>query len=537
MKIGRNERCHCDSGKKYKHCHGNLTIQKLPSKFEEGSRKAQVQYELLQKQRIKQQGLGKPINSVEVNGVRTVFVGNNFYSSPKWKTFHDFLIGYLPNTLGIEWANNELKKTDSDIHPIIEAYRKLCEYQTKVIKEPGEVVSVPPNGAVELYMCLSYNLYIIAHNSSIDERLIKRLKNKKQFLGAYYETYVAANFIKAGFTLEFEDESDRDLSHCEFVATHIATGKHYCVEAKMRERLSILSPQSNVKNYELDIGIKRLLFNALKKNAQHERIVFIDMNLPAYEAARYVQDDFSKFIENAELEYAQHNEINTPAYVFLTNYCYHYHIDTFDFGVVVTADGFNISDFGSKKFTLEQGIASQEKHASIINLFRSFEEQTWIPSTFDGSIPEYALNGVSKLYSIGDTLNFVDNEGKSITGEIIDVVPSNNDSSIVYCLRTSDLATHLVRIELSEAQKRAYRNHPDTIFGVYKPKNRILKTQLDAYNFFMKSVLKTPKNEILECLKTHPNYQSLISLPQPELAKIHCRNMVENAVSSGAMKF
>jgi hypothetical protein len=66
---------------------------------------------------------------------------------------------------------------------------------------------------------LAYNLYLIAHNvRDIESRLIQRLKNPQNFHGAFYETRVAAELIKAGFELEYENEDDRSTSHCEFTA-------------------------------------------------------------------------------------------------------------------------------------------------------------------------------------------------------------------------------------------------------------------------------------------------------------------------------
>ena len=74
-------------------------------------------------------------------------------------------------------------------------------------------------GAVAAYLRFAYNLYLVAHNQRIQKRLIERLKDNKQFHGAYYETYVAATFIKAGFDLWFENEDDGSKRHCEFTAT------------------------------------------------------------------------------------------------------------------------------------------------------------------------------------------------------------------------------------------------------------------------------------------------------------------------------
>jgi hypothetical protein len=124
-------------------------------------------------------------------------------------------------------------------------------------------------GAVAAYLHLAYNLYLLAHNVSLQERLLRRLRDANQFHGAVYETYVAAVFIKAGFQLSLENEADLTAKHCEFSALYPQTGRAFSVEAKAR--------QPNKKS--VDVGNQ--LHTALKKAASHDRVVFINVNIPA----------------------------------------------------------------------------------------------------------------------------------------------------------------------------------------------------------------------------------------------------------------
>jgi len=130
-----------------------------------------------------------------------------------------------------------------------------------------QIKTAPMTGALKAYINLSYNLYLLAHNVKLQSRLIKRLKDKNLFNGAKYETYVAAEFIKAGFSIEMENEADGQTTHCEFTAAAHDSGKKYSVEAKARQ-----------PNKET-VGIVTQLSNALSKKAEHERVVFIDMNI------------------------------------------------------------------------------------------------------------------------------------------------------------------------------------------------------------------------------------------------------------------
>jgi len=270
-KVGRNDPCPCGSGKKYKRCHGVSTP--APSAMEKSGIQAELD-KLLRRtkaeelQRQEQQGFGKPIISTVVNGVRRVAVGDKNYSSPKWKSFHDFLQDFIKSLIDNRWADEELKKPQEDRHPLLVWYEMMVRRQNHYIREPGKVSTAPMTGAGAAYLGLAYYLYLAAHNVEVQKTLLKRLMKKDLFYGAYYETYVSALLIRAGFDIEFEDETDSTTSHCELTATFRKTGKKFSVEAKMRG--------ANKKS--ADVGNQ--LYAALGKKAAHTRVIFIEVNMP-----------------------------------------------------------------------------------------------------------------------------------------------------------------------------------------------------------------------------------------------------------------
>jgi len=101
--------------------------------------KAIARSEAAHVERERQQGLGKPIISAELNGTRFVAVKNRLLYSKKWRTFADFLFGYIKMVLGSEWGNAEIAKPEEVRHPIAIWYQKVCAYQQEQIKEPGKV--------------------------------------------------------------------------------------------------------------------------------------------------------------------------------------------------------------------------------------------------------------------------------------------------------------------------------------------------------------------------------------------------------------
>ena len=177
---------------------------------------------------------------------------------PLWNQLHTAFGGLLAcNDMAVE-----------ERHQIMQWYDAFCAFQKKHRTKPkGEIEGAPINGLVSAYFGLAYNLYLLQHNAELQAYLIRRLKQKDCFYAAYYETYVAAWFILAGFKLKIENEEDSTQTHAEFIATK--EGRNYSVEAKTR---TPRKPHFDVANQ---------LYKALIIEAKHPRIVFIDMNVGA----------------------------------------------------------------------------------------------------------------------------------------------------------------------------------------------------------------------------------------------------------------
>lgn len=250
-RLGRNELCHCSSGKKYKHCHLNQDEvarraggsprvsgkrQRPGTLVPEVVRTALRRHVAQEAVRKSEQGEGKPIISLEFKDHRFVAVGNTLYWSPKntTQTFADFLNIYIKRVFEPGWGNTELRKPLEERHPIMQWYHEVATLQQEYATRSGEKFSTPKTGAVAAYINLAYNLYLLGHNATVQRHLLERLKHSDSFHSAYYETYVAAWFILAGFELELENEKDTTVSHCEFTATSPA-GMKFSVEAKARQ--------------------------------------------------------------------------------------------------------------------------------------------------------------------------------------------------------------------------------------------------------------------------------------------------------------
>jgi hypothetical protein len=522
VKVRRNNLCPCGSGKKYKKCHYLLEYSAITNE------PLQLERSLAKRMQMeRQQGNGRPIISTEWNGNRLVAVGGSLYAISTDKTFHDFLIGYIqsPSVFGTEWFNSQLSQPFEERHPLVKQFEMLQQFVRDNHRPETRFQNAPMTGAVYSLLHISYNLYLLQHNASIQRKLIKRLKDRNEFRGAQYETYVAAEFLKAGFLLELENEEDSNSSHCEFSATSRRTGRKYSVEAKTR--------QPNKKT----IGISNQLYKALKKAAKYERVIFIEHN----------SLDFSKNVNRVVEEIAEReNDLKIdslpapPSYIFVTNHPFEYSLN----GIVENrsgfARGFKIPDFcfdfGFRN--IREVLKAREKHSDMFDLIKSMCRHEEIPSTFDGEYPEFAFSidddSRSRLL-IGEKYLIPDQYGNEIEGILEDAVVLENEKKSYGIYKTQTGQKLVVAVPLTEKEIFAFRKYPDTFFGVPRKTGAKAESPIDVFDFLYETYSKSTKEKLLEFLQGHPEIEKYAQLPQEELAIIYCELLVNADICSGRL--
>ena len=337
---------------------------------------------ILEDQLIEQQCILKIIMSTESSEKQIITIGSKTFNAGNCKSFHDLLPLYLRVLLGEEWINEELKKELVLRHPILQWQNSMNVCKEESIQGPGKTQSVSNIGTISALLGLSYNLYLMAHNSELQEKLITRLKDIDQFWGAHYEAQVAAFCIQAGFDIILEDEDDPNSTHCEFTATNIESGRKFSVEAKAR---------THGKNSG---AISSQLYSALKKSAEYERIIFININIPEKTSnlgpAKWMHEAIAS-IRGAETRLKIKGNDAPPAYVLLTNQQNACNIDEIGFDSGAIAESFKIPDFRVDYAfpSLKRTIDSRHRHKEIIDIFKVIRRHHKIPSTFDREIFPY----------------------------------------------------------------------------------------------------------------------------------------------------
>ena len=474
--------------------------------------------------RIKQQGQGRPIISGKIGDYTAVATGSTIHWSRNWKTFSDFLSDYIKKTLGTDWINNELAKPLADRHPILQWYDSFCRYHAKVQDKKGEVFSGPMIGVACCYFGLAYSLYLLDHNVELQARLVARLKDVKQFQGAYYELIVANCLIRSGFKLELEDESDQLAKHCEFSAHSITTGIRYWVEAKMRSVAGVMGKTilDSTKSNDPTSQLTKHLREALKKPAPDKRIIFIDLNATVQNGAEVPiwLDQAVRRLESRERDLSPNQE----AYVFVTNMAFHWSLNSPTSGSEALAHGLGIPDFGKPgKIRLSDWYKQKQKHIDAHCVLDALRTYPQIPDTLTGQPASdvYAASSSDRI-KVGETYFFEDVGDDGLVGKLGSVAVLENEKKAYLSFNSNDGQGVILTRELSDIELADYRKYGDAYFGETKNRHHKCKDIFELYEFLIGSYKKTPKERLLELAKDHPEIESLRGLDQPELVLQVC---------------
>lgn len=520
--IDRNQPCPCGSGKRYKRCHGSLNAQERAEavRIDHVVRLGRMRGEARQKEIEKYFGKGRPPIAAELNGFKIVVVGNEIQWSPDWKTLPDFLMSHFKTAMGPDWGKEQLAKDRKKWSPLFEWYAQTCEHQKKLLTD-GQPHQIAIIGAACGVMWLTYGLYLLRHNVEIQERLLHRLRSDQpdQIFGAVQEVLVASALIRAGFELALEDEGDGSKTHVEFVATSKATGKSFSVEIKVCDPGRLEGRQSGSRTV-------RQLSRALAKQADHPRLVWIDLNrapLPG-ETAEQAGDILEGEAERIQSQ-VPNLKINggkaPPAYIILSNWPFRYLLASAEYQRVSLITGIGIEKieknvpFGSLRELAE----FRALHQDMFRLVREFTSMA-IPSTLDGSLPSKAFRQFSQQILVGERYNVPMPDGTVKPGEILDATVNEQTKTAFAMVRLDDGPSVFCTIPLSDDDIALYRDSKDTFFGKYAPQNKV-DHPVEFYEFLLECYKGTPRETLIEWLKGRFPLEKLADLPQTELLKTY----------------
>lgn len=254
--------------------------------------------------------------------------------------------------------------------------------QAQSLNQLGSFGKLLPTVAAVNLFTIAYDLFVIADNTSLRERLLKSLRVADQFHGARYELMIAACLIRGGFAVEFSDEDQIDKRHSDLTAHHRRSGRRYSAEIKAKGRSGLLGkPTQGSARRVMGRDVSRLLRKAFSKPADHERLIFIDMNLPPASSRASGNEVSWQNDAIASIQAVQRQPGKLPVSVFgfvvFTNSpSYHMAVDEIYVGVERAFTGFNKPHFAEELPMLD------DAYPEIADLFDAFGMHHVIPDEF-----------------------------------------------------------------------------------------------------------------------------------------------------------
>jgi hypothetical protein len=535
-KVGRNQKCPCASGLKYKRCCGSFVTKQRAQ--EERVRRAKIlstQHTATERIRQSQQGLGKPIISSEFEGRRLVTVGNELHWSTSWKTFPDFLDDYIKRKLGAEWGSAEIAKPIKERHPLLQWYDTYWLYKNSLKVVAGDLREGIVTGVVASYMGVAYGLYLLQHNAELQSRLIARLRDVGNFQGAYYELIVASILLRAGFELVLEDETNGATKHCEFAALSPSTGKKYWVEAKMRGVAGQLgrTKRDGGSEQHPEGRIIRHLSGAFGKPADSDRMIFLDVNAdPNTENATTAWvDPAIKKISQFERQLLKATD---NAYVFITNFSFHRQLlEPAHVSVAVLAHGLGIEDFAKQgNFALRELFRRRRKHIDAHKVIEAAISYAEFPISFDGSLPSHPEGTSKPRIMVGDSYLFTESEDDEhgVYGEITSVAVNSATKSVMIAVNTPDRGNVLLKSDLSDAEYADYQRFSSEYFGDLTRSRRDKGDDVELMEWVLEGIRGTSREKLLLWMRVDPkNFQEK---SDDEIAEIYAENIAMQIIQN-----
>lgn len=530
-KIGRNEPCPCESGKKYKKC----CIDQLKPNVRPGvrtmppevMRQAQEMMRLHKAQenvRQQQQGHGHPIISFVNQGYRFVAVGRTLYWAKNWLVFTDFLLDFMKKAFGAEWGTNKKNKAE---HPIFRWLSKFQHHNDSLPTE-GKLKTGPMMGFFACWLHLAYALYLIAHNDQIPPVLLTRLRNSVTFMPAYYEAIVGAALAVAGFELSCAETKTTSTPTPEFRAKSKATGTTYEVEAKRKERWR--SPTNDVTNADFQSELRSYVrdqVHAASKKKLKNPVYWFELNIPTmFKEAdwRVVGNKVGETLREAEKTMTVAGEAIQSAFVVITNHTFLANEDIEGEPSFAFLETIKIEDYPfGRAIELEAALEGYDKYRDIFWMMEAWKVSRTAPVTFDGTPPELlSPDGVSqRTIKIGDIMEAPGPDGKLVKAKVTEIASMRGEAMVAL---HANGQSWFVKMPLTEGETKAAQRFTDAIFGKDNASRGLGEDDwFGLYDFLLRANADMTQEQADKFFEENPTLSHYKGLPVKEARVRHAR--------------
>lgn len=319
-KPGRDDLCPCESGRKYKHCHGGVhKVETVESDITAEFRKHRKDY-------IAQSFSGPRPIAADHQGYTFRAIGNRLYYRKSHTTYIDFLLDLIEFAFGPKWHSNQVALPEQGRHLVMQwmgSWYRHCEANRPQNVAENSVFRCAPTGDGQALLTLADDLYKLQVARSLPSKLMHRLRIPELFQGARYEVQVASIFLRSGFDIDWQE--DNAEKHCEFYAVQKHTRMRVAVEAKSRKCPGVLG-EAGVFSRDHPMGVATLHEKARLQNPGYcPFCVFVDVNWPCHpELPKFQKTWMAEVFELAKKHVPSPQNPSDVSLSVFTNYSWHY---------------------------------------------------------------------------------------------------------------------------------------------------------------------------------------------------------------------
>lgn len=516
--IGRNAPCPCNSGKKFKRCHGSFRTEdaaEIPQHVVDLMKKRSEAAEMLRK---KQQGYGRPMITAYVDGIRFVQVGTTLAYSRKWGYFPDFLLDNMKRVMTPAWGSNASKKMPN--HPVIRWLRQLDDARKSAVA--GQPLKT--RGGTAALNRFAYALYLIEHNDKPQNNLVARLRNANDFDAACYETLVESAFAVAGAAVEGAEEVQDDSRKPEFIAT-FPDGRKFAVEAKRkkgwRNAFDVGNPDFQ---RELQKWIRGMLYKASAKKLINP-VYWFELGIADLSADHVPQlhELIVAAIDGAE-DLTVKDELTgkcdpaQAAYVVVTNYPEFARDDAERWSQFAILHGFRMEDMRDGVIDLETAMERHDKHRPVRRVLEAMLEVQTVPSSFAG-LPDELLDGTGtpiETLGLGQSIVYPTEAGGEAQGTIEEITAMDDKAWVIVHDENAGKRV-IVPVPLTSQEQVAVAKHGNAIFGKPEGPHENITDPLRFYDRMLEIYSDYKHEHLMNQVRGHPQRDALAKLSRDEL--------------------
>lgn len=192
-------------------------------------------------------------------------------------------------TFGDDWFQIQKGMHYDDQHILFRWLEETYEFRrnfkssfSEEITPYGKVSLCQVDGPQQSLLSLGWDLYCLQVKNKLPFEIVKKLQKNKDFQSFRYEIAIAAMMVRAGYHIDWSNNSEEGVKKCEFLATHLLTGDKVTVEAKSLMRDGVLNQKGflDISDDKVKQIVQRLRDAEKKKEEGIPHAIFIDLNRP-----------------------------------------------------------------------------------------------------------------------------------------------------------------------------------------------------------------------------------------------------------------